>query len=79
MVEKVWTEERIPGQQEEGLICPIYKQGDRLARENYHGISLLNRAYEVFSSKMFQRLRPCVEKIVGNYQCGFRDGKSTSD
>jgi sorting nexin-29 len=28
---------------------------------------------------VFQRRGPYVEKIVGSYQCGFRDGKSTSD
>ena len=72
-------EERIPGQWEEGLIYPTYKQGDCLACENYHGISLFNIAYKVFSNIVFQRRGPYVEKIVGNYQCGFRDGKSTSD
>jgi sorting nexin-29 len=62
-----------------GLICPTYKQGDRLACENYCGISLCKTAYKVFSNTMFQRLGPYVEKIVGNYKCGFRDGQSTSD
>jgi sorting nexin-29 len=72
-------EVKIPKQWEQGLICPIYKKGDRLMCENYHGISLLNTAYKVFSNILFQRLQPCVEKFVGNYQCGFRNGKSTSD
>jgi sorting nexin-29 len=44
--------------------------------ENYCGISLLNTAYKVFSNILFQRLKPYVEKLVGNYQCGFRNGKS---
>jgi hypothetical protein len=33
----------------------------------------------VFSNILFQRLGPYVEKIVGNYKCGFRDGQPTSD
>jgi sorting nexin-29 len=72
-------EERIPGQWAEGPICPTYKQEDCLACENYHGISLFNTAYKVFSNIVFQRRGPYAEKIVGNYQCGFKDGKSTSD
>jgi sorting nexin-29 len=47
--------------------------------ENYCGICLLNTAYEVFSVILFQRLQPNVETSIGNYQCGFRPGKSTSD
>jgi sorting nexin-29 len=47
--------------------------------ENYGGVSLLNTAYKVFSSILFQRLQPYVQKLIGNYQCGFRNGKSTSD
>jgi len=79
VVRNIWLEERIPGQWEEGLICPTYKQGDCLACENYHGIPLFNIAHKVFSNIVFQRRGPYVEKIVGNYQCGFRDEKSTSD
>jgi sorting nexin-29 len=47
--------------------------------ENYHGITLLNTGYKVFSNILFERLQPYVEKIIGSYQCGFRSGKSTSD
>jgi sorting nexin-29 len=78
VTEKIWMEEKIPKQWEEGLICPTYKKGDRLMCENCHGISLLNTAYKVFSNVLFQRLQPCEETLVGNYHCGFRNGKSTS-
>jgi hypothetical protein len=47
--------------------------------DNYHGISLLNMVYKVFSVTLFQRLQATVETSIGNYQCGFRSGKSTSD
>jgi sorting nexin-29 len=47
--------------------------------ENYHGISLLNTAYNVFSNILFQRLQPYAKKFVGNYWRSFRNGKSTSD
>jgi hypothetical protein len=28
---------------------------------------------------LYERLKPHVEKVIGNYQCGFRSGKSTVD
>jgi sorting nexin-29 len=79
VIEKVWRTEKIPQQWEEGLICPILKKDDCLVCENYHGITLLNTAYKMFSNILFERLQPYVEKIIGSYQCGFRSGKSTSD
>jgi sorting nexin-29 len=47
--------------------------------ENYCGISLLNTAYKAFSVILFHRLQLIVETSIGNYQCGFTTGKSTSD
>jgi hypothetical protein len=79
VIEKTWMEEKILRQWEEGLICPICKKGDCLIYENYCGISLLNTGYKVFSTILFQRLQLYPEKLVGNYQCGFRSGKSMSD
>jgi hypothetical protein len=35
--EKIWIEEEIPREWEEGLICPIYKKGGHLMCENYCG------------------------------------------
>jgi sorting nexin-29 len=36
-------------------------------------------AYKIFSNTLFNRLSPCVEGIIGDYQCGFRQGRSTYD
>jgi sorting nexin-29 len=36
-------------------------------------------AYKIFSNILFERLEPYVNNIFGNYQCGFRKGKSTVD
>jgi sorting nexin-29 len=46
---------------------------------NYRGISLLCVTYKIFSNILFNRLSPCVEGIIGDYQCGFRQGRSTYD
>jgi hypothetical protein len=49
LIENIWKEQIFPSQCKEGLICLIYKKGDRMMCANYHGISLLNTAYKVFS------------------------------
>jgi hypothetical protein len=36
-------------------------------------------AYKVFSVTLLQRLQPTLEICIGNYQCEFMPGKSTSD
>jgi hypothetical protein len=40
---------------------------------------LLNCMYKIFSNTLYTRLKPHVKKITGSYQCGFSEGKSTTD
>jgi hypothetical protein len=35
VMSKVWKQEKLPEEYEEGLICPIYKKGDPLDCQNY--------------------------------------------
>jgi sorting nexin-29 len=60
-------------------ICPIHKRGDPLECPNCRGITLLNTAYKVFANILYTRLKTYAEKIIGSYQCSFREGKSTID
>lgn len=76
---KIWDQEDLPRQWGEALICPIHKNGDRLKPENYRGISLLNTGYKIFSNILYERLKQFTEPLIGNYQCGFREKKSTTD
>lgn len=62
-----------------GIKCPIFKKGDMKKVTNYRGISLLDTAYKVLSIANFRRLEMYVKDIVGEYQCGFKKGKSTTD
>ena len=60
-----------------GIICPIYKKGDMFNCNNYSGITMFNTAYKIFSMIFQDHLVTHFEEIVGNYQRGFRNVKST--
>ena len=60
------------------LICPIHKKGDVQNCENSRGISLVTTVYKVLPTVPYRRLKPHANKIIGQYQCGFR-GLSTFD
>lgn len=42
-------------------------------------MALLNVTYKVFSNCILSRLKETSENIIGDYQRGFRLGRSTSD
>ncbi|GFV72407.1 reverse transcriptase domain-containing protein [Trichonephila clavipes] len=63
------------------MLCLAHflKKGDQLECRNYRGITLLNTAYKIFSNLLFARLQPYTDKVIGNYQSGFRPQRSTID
>jgi len=61
------------------IICPIHKKGDIMECSNYRGVSLLNTAYKILSNILFARIAPFAGNIIGNYQCGFRKKRSTTN
>jgi hypothetical protein len=79
LIVKIWITETIPEEWYLSTVCPIDKGGDVMVCSNYRGISLLCIAYKIFSNILFNRLSPCVEGIIGEYQCGFCQGRSTYD
>ena len=79
LISLIWERETLPSDWNVSTMCPIHKKGDVLNCGNYRGISLLPVTYKVFSTILFNRLSPIVDDIVGEYQCGFRKGRSTID
>jgi len=79
LITNIWTTENIPEDWNWSIICPIHKKGDVTICENYRGISLLCVAYKIFSHILFNRLLPYMEANIGDYQCGYRQGRSTID
>ena len=79
LVRRIWEEERISEEWKEIVIVPIHKRGDRDRCENYRGIAVGNAAYKILSNIILGKIKPYVEKVVGDYQNGFRDGRSVID
>ncbi|XP_062709021.1 uncharacterized protein LOC134288373 [Aedes albopictus] len=73
----IWEEEELPASWLDVLICPPYKKGHRLECANYRGTTLLNSPYKILPGILFHRLRSIEESSVGQYQAGFREGRST--
>jgi hypothetical protein len=76
LIMDIWEKEYVPKEWRKSIICPIYKKGDKLECMNYRGICT---AYKVFANILGNRLEPITEHIIGEYQAGFRPGRSTID
>jgi len=75
----IWNTETLPAQWNEGIICPIYKKGDRLDCNNYRPIMLLNVAYKIYAILLNKRLSEIIENKLGDFQMGFQPNRSTID
>ena len=79
LVRQMWEEERIPEEWKEIIIVPIHKRGDRDGCENYRGIALGIAAYKILSNIILGKIKPYIEKVIGDNQNGFRDGRPVID
>jgi hypothetical protein len=77
----VWKGEGFPQEWKEGIICPIYKKGEKDTASNYRGITLLNTAYKVYAMIVEERLMKEMNQrgVLPDGQAGFRKGRGTMD
>jgi hypothetical protein len=61
------------------IIVPVHKKGDKTDCSNYRGISLLSISYKIVFNILLSRLSPYIDDMTGDYQCGFRCNRSTTD
>lgn len=79
LIAEVQRSEQIEINRKIVIICPIFKKGDTSKAENYREMSLLNSIYKILTTAILCRLVIYTVDKIGNYQCGFIKGKSTSD
>jgi len=79
LIKEVWETEIVPTDWRVAYICPIHKKGDKQVCSNYRGIALLDTTYKVLSYCILDRIKPLAEQVVGDYQFGFRQNRSTTD
>jgi hypothetical protein len=78
-VRQIWEAERILEEWKETIGVPIHKRGGRDVCENYRGIALGNAAYKILSNIILGKIKPDIEKVMREYQNGFRDGRFVID
>lgn len=76
---EIWKQEKFPKDWNEAILLPIYKKGKKTKCSNYRGIALLNVAYKILTTHLKNKMTAIVENEIGEYQCGFRKGRSVID
>lgn len=79
LIEKIWQQETMPESWETSVLIPIHKKGKKDECKNYRGIALLDTVYKIMAKCLEMRLKQYGEEIIGDYQCGFRAGRSVMD
>ena len=78
-IKDVRRQEVMPKEWTMTVICPIHKKGDKTDCQIYRWISILSVIYKVFAKILAKRLSHYTERIIVDYQCGFRRDRSTMD
>jgi hypothetical protein len=75
----IWSKEQLPMEWLQGIICPIYKKGERTICSNYRPITILNTAYTIFTTILNNRFSKIVQSRLSAVQSGFRPNRTTLD
>ena len=58
-------------------VIPVFKKGDKNAKENYRPVSILSNISKIFERCIFRQISDFMDTFLSKYQCGFRKGYST--
>ena len=78
---RIFNSSEYPRSWGEGIIAPIFKEGDVNEASNYRGITLISVLAKVYSELLLNRLTSWTEKYekIADNQFGFQKGKSVQD
>jgi hypothetical protein len=71
LLEKIWKEEKIHEEWEEGLIIKIPKKGDLANCNNWRGITLLSTPSKILTRVILNRIQDTVEQHLRKEQARF--------
>jgi predicted KAP-like P-loop ATPase len=77
LLNSIWNKEELSDHWKKSIAVPIHKKADKPDCNNYHGI--LSTSYKILSNILLSRLRPYIDEIIGDHQCGFQCNRSTTD
>ena len=55
-------------------IIPVFKDGYRGSKENYHPVSILPVISKMFKRLLWKQITIFIDPLLSKYQCGFRKG-----
>ena len=79
LLEKIWKEEKIPEDWEEGVIIKILKKGDLSNCNNWRGVTLLSMPSKILTRIILNRTQNTAEQHLQKEQAGFRKHRSCDD
>ena len=74
-----WFTKRLPDEELEAAVIPIFKKGDPRVLENYRPISLLTTLNKLYAILIRGRLQDTADENLPATFFGFRKGKSTAE
>ncbi len=80
LITTVWTTFVVPSSWLISSITCLFKnKGSRSEASNYRGLSIMATCSKIILSIVISRIRNTYEKLISNFQFGFRSNRSTTD
>ena len=79
ILKDIWETSSLPSEWTSALIHPLHKKGNKKDPNNYRGISLVPVTYKILSKALLNRAEGILDQQLGEYQAGFRKGRSCSE
>ena len=79
LLNRIWSEEKVPVTWKKGLIVKLPKKGDRTKCGNWRGITLLSTVCKVMGRIILGRMQEAVDSKIRREQAGFRRNRGCRD